>query len=101
MVPKRSVLEVFRLKHWCWGARFLVPYFARLKRSERLDLAGEWPLFRGNVDWTVNRETQVEPSSLRWRRLMQSMCTRCGPRGSTTPGMHRRDRRLYANPICH
>lgn len=33
--------------------------------QERLDLSGEWPVFRGNVDWTVNRRdpngTQFSP----------------------------------------
>ena len=30
--------------------------------QERLDLSGEWPVYRGNIDWTVNRRPAT------WRR---------------------------------
>jgi quinoprotein glucose dehydrogenase len=37
-------------------------------RQERQDLAGEWPVFRGNVDWTVNRG---EPDSTQYAAMAQ------------------------------
>jgi hypothetical protein len=40
--------------------------------GDRLDLAGEWPVFRGNVDWSVNRR---EPNGNQFAALAQINAT--------------------------
>jgi quinoprotein glucose dehydrogenase len=56
MVPKRSVLRSFPFKASVLGGALLSALLCTAQSGqERLDLAGEWPVFRGNVDWTVDR----------------------------------------------
>ena len=69
MVPRRSVLRSFPFKALVLGGAVLSALLCTAQSGqERLDLAGEWPLFRGNVDWTVNRG---DPSGTQFAALAQ------------------------------
>jgi hypothetical protein len=58
-----------RLRVAVLGGAVLAALLCTLQSSqEREDLAGEWPVFRGNVDWTVNRG---EPDGTQYAAMAQ------------------------------
>lgn len=67
--------------------------------KERLDLAGEWPVFRGNVDWTVDRG---EPGGIQFAAMAQINATNVHelrPAWVYHTGDASRRSSMYCNPI--
>src|ERR1700738_2104336 len=67
--------------------------------QERQDLAGEWPVFRGNVDWTVNRG---EPDGTQYAAMAQINATnvhKLRPAWEYHTGDASPRSTMYANPI--
>ena len=68
-------------------------------RQERQYLAGEWPAFRGNVDWTVNRG---EPDGTQYAAMAQINATnvhKLRPAWEYHTGDASPRSTMYANPI--
>ena len=67
--------------------------------GDRLDLSGEWPVFRGNVDWTVNRG---EPNGNQFAAVAQINATnvqKLRPVWEYHTGDASARSTMYANPI--
>ncbi len=56
MVSKRSLVRSIPFRAVVLGGAIVAAFLCAAQTGEeRLDLGGEWPVFRGSVDWTVNR----------------------------------------------
>jgi quinoprotein glucose dehydrogenase len=67
--------------------------------EQRLDLSGEWPVFRGNVDWTVNRR---DPNGSQFAPIAQINATnvhKLRPAWEYHTGDASGRSSMYANPI--
>src|SRR5260370_28737165 len=67
--------------------------------EERLDLSGEWPVFRGNVDWNVNRR---DPNGSQFAPIAQINATnvqKLRPAWEYHTGDASGRSSMYANPI--
>jgi quinoprotein glucose dehydrogenase len=79
---------------------FLTVILCRAQIGEqRLDLTGEWPVFRGNVDWTVNRR---DPNGSQFAPIAQINATnvqKLRPAWEYHTGDASGRSSMYANPI--
>jgi quinoprotein glucose dehydrogenase len=67
--------------------------------QERLDLSGEWPVYRGNIDWTVNRR---DPNGSQFAPIAQINATnvqKLRPAWEYHTGDASGRSSMYANPI--
>lgn len=100
MISKRLPLSKLLSRAMVLGVAALAGWLSTAQSGEeRLDLAGEWPAFRGSVDWTVNRG---EPDGTQFAAMAQINATNVH---KLRPAWeyHTRDASprstMYANPI--
>lgn len=100
MFPKRSVLTGFPFQALVLGGAVLGALLCTAQSGqERLDLAGEWPVFRGNVDWTVDRGN---PGGTQFAALAQIDAinvNKLQPAWEYHTGDASRGSTMYSNPI--
>ncbi len=100
MLPKRSLVRNIPFRAVVLGGAIIGALLCTAQSGEeRLDLAGEWPVFRGSVDWTVNRG---QPGGTQFAALAEINATnvhKLRPAWEYHTGDASPRSTMYANPI--